>query len=218
MPVPDGHTQGIALVGERLWAVNSRAKQLQEFNPRDGRLISSVDAPVKAVRGLAWDGKALWCTDDAAKMVHQLDPATGRIMRSLAVPIYGDKKAAHLEAVAWNGKDLWVAYSAGYSSRIHRMNAQTGEIVLSMLAKCLPRGLSADTKHLWVVAYNGERHPGAIIRRIISDDAGKMNLSRTVIARTQGRKPTAIALDGQHLWVADRDMKVLQKVAIPRGR
>lgn len=213
--IPEFYIQGIALAKDHLWGIDSKKRELLKIDMRTRKIVDSVRTEVKSPRGLAWDGKYFWSADNETKMVHQIDPSSGKIIRSLDVPIYGKKESAVLEAVAWDGKYLWVAYSAGWSSRIHRMDIETGEVVLSLFADCYPRGLATDGKYLWVMCYNLGKYPGVIDQRSISDDSGKMNLSRKFLVRTIGKEPTGISFDGKYLWVADKEMKSLQRIELP---
>lgn len=216
--IPETYPQGVVLVKDHLWVINSKDRALLKIDVKMKRITESLPTEVRSPKGLAWDGKHFWCADNKTKMVHQINPSNGEIVRSLEVPIYGKKESAVLEAVAWDGKYLWVAYSAGWSSRIHRMDVNTGEVIQSMFANCHPRGLATDGKYLWVVSYNQGKYPGVVSRRTIMDDPDKMNLSRVFLFRTPGKEPTGITFDVEYLWVADKDMKLLQRIALPLER
>lgn len=216
--IPETYPRGVVFVEDYLWVIDSKERALLKIDVETEKVVDSLGTTVTAPRGLAWDGNYLWFTDDKAKMVHQIDPTSGEIIRSLEVPIYGKKESAVLEAVSWDGKYLWVAYSAGWSSRIHGMDVNTGEVVQSMFANCLPRGLATNGEYLWVVSYNQGKYPGAVSQRTIMDDPDKMNLTRVFLFRTEGKEPTGITFDGTHLWVADKELKSLQKIELPSER
>jgi DNA-binding beta-propeller fold protein YncE len=207
--------QGIAAVSGSIWLLDARGQKLLEIDPKSGTRVSSVRVTVESPRGLAWDGKHFWCGDNKTKTVCLLDTATGKVLRSLKVPIDGKAEAAVLENIVFDREQLWVAYAAGYSSRILRIDALTGEIVQSMFADCHPRGITTDGKRLWVVCYNGGLRPSVLSVRTIMDDPGKMNASRVFLSTTPGLEPTGIAFDGQFLWLTDKKLKVLQKVVTP---
>jgi sugar lactone lactonase YvrE len=197
---------------EHLWVVDSKNRRLQKIDTKSKKVVDSMAIDIDAPRGLAWDGKFYWITDNRTKMVHRLNPSNGKVTYSIKVPVQGDEESAVLEAVTWDGKYLWVAYSAGWSSRIIKMNVHTGEALLSMFANCLPRGLASDGKYLWVTSYNKGKYPGVVSRRIIMDDPVKMNRSRVFLGKTPGKEPAAMAFDGKYLWVADKAMKSLQRI------
>lgn len=218
--VPRANPQGVVLVKDHLWIIDSTTRALLKIDVKTKRIVDSVKTTVAAARGLAWDGEYFWCADNKTKMVHQIDPSTGKIVHSLDVPIYEEeeKESVVLEAVTWDRKSLWIAYGAGWSSRICRMDSTTGEVIQSMFANCYPRGLATDGKYLWVASYNMGKYPGTISRRTITDDSKKMNLSRVFLLRTPGKEPTGITLDGKYLWVADKEMKSLQRIELPTER
>lgn len=216
--VPDSYPQGVVLVKDYLWIIDSKSRSLLKIDAKSKGIVDSLKTVVTAPRGLAWDGKNFWCADNKTKMVHQIDPLSGKIIRSVKVPIYGKQESALLEAAAWDGKYLWVAYNAGYSSRIHRVNVKTGEVIQSIFADCLPRGLATDGKYLWVATYNLGKYPGSIRRFTIMDDPDKMSASRIFICKISGKEPTGITFDGEYLWVVDKDTKLLQRIVLPSGR
>lgn len=213
--IPEAYPQGVVLVEDHLWVINSKERALLRINVKTKRVTESLPIEVRSPKGLAWDGKYFWCADNKTKMVYQINSSNGETVRSLEVPIYGKKESVVLEALAWDGKYLWVAYGAGWSSRIHKMDVDTGEVIQSMYANCYPRGLATDGKYLWVVSYNQGKYPGVVSRRTIMDDPDKMNLSRVFLCRTPGKEPTGITFDVEYLWVADKDMQLLQRIVLP---
>lgn len=213
--LPQVVTRGVALVEGRLWTLDAEARQLNQIDARTGRTVRSLKTRLVEPRGLAWDGKFFWAADDKSKTVHQIDAATGRITRSFDVPIDGPAEDAHLEGLACDNGHLWIAYAAGYSSRILRMDAKTGKVTQSMLAHCLPRGLAADGKYLWIATYNLGRYGGTIRRLTVMDDPDAMTGSAVFVVRLRGKEPTDIALDGKHLWTADQVLSTLEKIELP---
>lgn len=202
--------QGVAVVKSSLWLLDARGPQLVQVDPKSGKKLSSVRISVESPRGLTWDGAHFWCGDNKTKTVHQLDTSTGKVVRSLKVPIEGRAEAAILEDIAFDRKQLWVAYAAGYSSRIQKIDMQTGEIVQSMFANCHPKGITVDGERLWVVCYNRGQRASVLSVRTIMDDPAKMNASRVFLSKTPGLEPTGVAFDGQHLWLTDKELKVVQ--------
>ena len=213
--IPAVDPQGVVAVRDSLWLLDARGPELLQVDPKSGKKLSSVRIRVESPRGLTWDGTYFWCGDNKTNTVHQLDRSTGMVVRSLRVPIDGIAEAAVLEDIVFDGKQLWLAYAAGYSSRIQRIDTQTGEVVQSMFANCHPRGITTDGKRLWVVCYNRGQRPSVLSVRTIMDDPGKMNASRVFLSRTPGSEPTGIAFDGQYLWLTDKKLKTVQKIVIP---
>jgi len=207
--------QGVVAVRDSLWLLDARGPELLQIDPKNGKKLSSVRIRVENPRGLTWDGTHFWCGDNRTKTVHQLDKSTGKILRSLRISIDGMAEAVVLEDIVFDRKQLWVAYAAGYSSMIQRIDAQTGQVVQSMFANCHPKAITTDGKHLWVVCYNRGQRPSVLSRRTIIDDPGKMNASRIFLSKTPGMEPTGIAFDGQYLWLTDKKLKMVQKIVTP---
>ena len=206
---------GLVMAQKALWAVDTKARALKKIDIETKRVVSTVPLRIGEPRGITWDGKMFWVVDNREKVVHQIEPEKGTIIHTVAVPIDFDRKKAVLEGAAFDGKHLWVAYFAGWSSKILRMDAETGEVLQSMFAKGHPRALTTDGRRLWMVSYNQGRYTGVISERTIMDDAERMNLSVKFVGRTPGKEPVGMAYDGQYLWITDREMKAVHKVGLP---
>lgn len=213
--IPDVMPHGLVMAQQALWAVDTKERALKKIDLETKGIVLAVSLQIGEPRGIAWDGKTFWIVDNREKAVHQVGPDTGAILRTVAVPIDYDREKAVLEAAAFDGKHLWVAYFAGWSSRILRMDAETGEVLQSMFAKGHPRALATDGRRLWMVSYNQGRYTGVISERTIMDDADQMNLSMRFVGRTPGKEPVGLAYDGRYLWITDREMKAVDKVGLP---
>ena len=213
--IPAADSQGLVIVKDSIWLLDAKGPELLQIDPKSGRKLSSVRIRVESPRGLAWDGAHFWCCDNKTKTVQQLDKSTGNVLRSLKILIDGVPEAAILEDIAFDRDKLWVAYSAGYSSMIQRIDPKTGEVIQSMFANCHPKAITTDGKYLWVVCYNRGRRPSVLSVRTIMDDSGKMNASRTFLSRIPGTEPTGIAFDGKYFWLTDKKLKAVQKIVIP---
>jgi streptogramin lyase len=212
--MPDIMPHGLVMAQQALWTVDSKQRALKKIDLETKRVVSTVPLQVREPRGVAWDGRTFWIVDNREKAVHQVELEKGAILRTVVVPINFDKEKAVLEAAAFDGKHLWVAYFAGWSSRILRMDPATGEVLQSMLAKGHPGALATDGKRLFMVSYNQGKYTGVISERTIAEDADQMNLSMKIVGRTPGNEPVGMACDGEYLWIADRNMKAVHKVSL----
>jgi glutamine cyclotransferase len=212
--IPDVTPHGLVMAQQALWVVDTKERVLKKIDVKTKRVVSAVPLRVKEPRGITWDGKTFWVVDNREKAVHQIGPEKGTILRTVVVPIDFDREKALLESAAFDGKHLWVAYFAGWSSRILRMDAETGEVLQSMFAKGHPIALATDGKRLWMVSYNQGRYTGVISERTIMDDARRMNLSKKIVGRTPGKEPVGLAYDEQYLWITDRKIKAVHKVGL----
>jgi len=213
--IPDAALRGVVRTKDALWTIDTKTRTLKRFDLNRKEVVSTLPLELSEPRALAWDGEAIWVADNRTKMVHRVNPENGAVLRSLDVPTYADKESAVLEAAAWDGRHLWVAYFAGWSSRILRLDVETGEVVQSMFANGHPIALASDGERLLMVSYNQGRYTGVITQRTIMDDPDKMNLSRTIIGRTTGKEPVGIAIEGKYLWIADRKLQSIQKIEFP---
>ena len=112
---------------------------------------------------------------------------------------------------SWDGRHLWTAISAGFSSSLNQVNPDNGEIVRSIFADCDPRGIASDGGTLWTLCYNGPHRPSKIDRRPVSGPEHEMLRRREFIQDAQLDDPRGLAFDGDHLWVLDRRDKRIHR-------
>ena len=206
---------GVVMLEGKLVVVDSASAKISKYDAKNKTLIETIQLAVSSPRGLATDGKTMWVADNAAKKVLQIEPKTGEVLKSFEVPIDADKEHTSIEAIACDGNYLWVALGAGWSSKILKMDADTGELILSVFAECWPRGLAIDGNSLYILAYNNGVYQGSVNRMIISEDAKEMSLSNKLLCRTPGYEPSGIAVDGKDLWISDKESKSIQKISLP---
>jgi hypothetical protein len=205
---------GVVMLNKQLLVVDSTNATLSGYDAKN-KLVGTVKLAVKSPRGLATDGTNIWVADNSTKKILQIEPKTGVVLKSFEVPIEGDREHTTIEAIACDGNYLWIALGAGWSSKILKMDAETGKLIMSLFAECMPRGLATDGKTLYILAYNTGVYQGSVNKMIISEDANQMNLSNTFLCKTPGKEPTGIALDGQELWISDKESKSVQKITLP---
>jgi DNA-binding beta-propeller fold protein YncE len=206
---------GIVMFEGLLVVVDSAGSTINKYDIKKAKLKEAVQLAVKSPRGLATNGRTLWIADNTSKKVHQIDPGTGAILKSFEVPIDADKEHTFIEAIACDDSFLWVALSAGWSSKILKIDAETGQLIISVFAECLPRGLAIDGKTLYILAYNKGVFKGNVNKMTISDNVKEISLSNTLICQTPGYEPSGIAIDGNDLWISDKRSKSIQKISLP---
>jgi hypothetical protein len=206
---------GVVILEGQLVAIDSITASIKKIDVKSGKLTSSVKLAVKSPVGLATDGKAFWVADNTVKKILQVDPKSGAVLKSLEVPIDGDREHTTISAIASDGNVLWVALSAGWSSKILKLDATSGKLIMWVFAECLPRGLATDGKTLYILAYNKGVFPGNVNRMIISDDVKVMSHSNTLLCKTPGKEPSGMVLDGKALWISDKASKSIQKITLP---
>lgn len=207
IPLPGLKSQGIAWDGKHLWAIDEQTKKLNRFDSRSGAVIRSFDINLKRPKGLAFDGKVIWIADEETKDIHAVNPESGQIVKTIRMAIPEEKGFKSLEGLAWDGKYLWTAIYAGFSSSFNQIDTESGRIVKSIFAECNPRGITSDGNYLWSICYNGEKLPPKIDRRKILEKEHEMLRSRVFIKDIEERDPTGLVYDGLYLWYADRISK-----------
>jgi hypothetical protein len=212
LPVPAQKPQGITWDGKHLWVVDEQTKKLISFDSKSGAPVRSVDITLKRPKGLTFDGRLLWVVDEEARSIYAVDPENGRIVKTLKMEIPEDKGYKSVEGIAWDGKYLWTAYFAGFSSSFNQIDTETGRIVKSIFADCHPRGITSDGTYIWSICYNGENLPSKLDRRKISDTEHEMLNSRIFIRDIDVKDPSGLVYDGQYLWYSDRMSKKVFKV------
>jgi hypothetical protein len=207
IPLPGIKPQGIAWDGKHLWAVDEQTKKLYNFDSRSGAVVKSLDINLKKPKGLAFDGRSIWIADEETRNIHAVNPESGQIMKTIKMEIPQEKGFKSFEGITWDGKYLWTAIYAGFSSSFNQIDAESGRIIRSIFADCNPRGIASDGKYIWSICYNGENLPSKIDRRKILEKEHEMLRSRVFIRDIEGRDPTGLVYDGQYLWYSDRALK-----------
>jgi hypothetical protein len=98
--------------------------------------------------------------------------------------------------LAWDGKNLWVAYFAGFSSKINQVDPQQGKVVQSFFSDANIRGIYSDGKYLWGLCYNG-KFPSVIDRRVIAEEGFATAKTRKFLGKMDVQNPRGLAFDGE---------------------
>ncbi len=207
--------QGLAASDGNLWSIDSRKGTLLKFRAGERAITRAVAARVDKPKAVAWDGSTLWCAGAAANRLHQVDPASGRILKTVEIQMQKVASPVSLESLAWDGKTLWVGHSAGWSSRLSRVDVATGRVIQSLFSEGVPRALTSDGKYLWMATYNNGKLPSLLAQWTILEDPGKMSRTHKFLARLPGKEPVGLARDGQMFWYADRERKSFEKIQLP---
>lgn len=213
VPSPGPRPMGLAWDGTNLWVVDGETRLLQRVNPTTGETVRTFEIEIGQPGDVTWDGKNLWVLDEAEGMILRLDPRTGKRTGAIAAPKRTVEGPWSITGLAWDGKFLWVAISAGWGSSLNRIDPESGEVVMSFFPQCDPRGLASDGKHLWTIAYNGEKQPPKLDRRLLADEVGKMAQSQELLFDLKVKDPTSLTYAEGRLWVADRAEKRIVRIA-----
>lgn len=144
-PLDQQPIQGVTFDGERVWF--ARDDELVAFDPASEQVVRRFRVP-GARAGTAFDGVHLYQL--AGEQILVLDPSDGRIVRKLPAPNRGENSG-----MAWSDGFLWVGqYRA---AKIHKLDAQTGELQKTLSSDRFVTGVSCVDGALWhAVSGDGE--------------------------------------------------------------
>ena len=124
--------------------------KIYKLDPKDGKIMKTIEAPSSTPRGLAWDGKYLWCVDSDASEVIQFSSEDGTTIRSFRSPSDDPR------GLAFDGTYLWI--SDRMKDEIYMVDPRTGAVILITDAPGeFTTGLCYDGKNLWAVDYQEDK-------------------------------------------------------------
>ena len=114
-PTPDGGgIHGLEWVDGLLWITAFRPRAMKLVEPKDFRVIKTIEVPHDRPHGLSWDGEGMWMAHTGLKIIVKYDPETGDEMDCIEYP--SDAPAPH-GLTRWNG-DLWTC-DANWPAPVH---------------------------------------------------------------------------------------------------
>lgn len=135
-PFGEGGVHGVTFDGKLVWF--ARDNELVAFDPDSEKVVRRFKVPADA--GTAFDGTHLYQLADGDILV--IDPKDGRVLRKIPAPGKGTDSG-----MAWADGYLWVGqYRA---SKIHQIDAKTGEIVKTLSSDRFVTGVSVVDGALW---------------------------------------------------------------------
>ena len=145
VPIDRSQIHGVTFDGTLVWF--ARDDELVAFDPASERVLRRLHVP-GARGGTAFDGTHLYQL--AGEHILVLDPSDGRVVRKLAAPNRGENSG-----MAWSDGFLWIGqYRA---SKIHKLDAQTGELLKTLSSDRFVTGVSCVDGALWhAVSGEGE--------------------------------------------------------------
>lgn len=209
--------EALAWDGKALWTLGRDAK-VRMLDAQSGAEVRALDAAVKTPRAMTFEGERFWIADEKAMTLSAVDRATGQVVKTLPLPTPADKGFQSVEGLAWDGKHLWAAYYAGFSSSLNEIDPVTGRLVRSLYADCHPRGLAADGARLWTLCSGGAKGTAVVDQRPILEREHEMLRARTFVSRVEAQDPSALAFDGRNLVILDRGAKKLLRVPLRTDR
>jgi hypothetical protein len=216
--LPGPAAQGIAWDGKQILVVDGETKKLYKLDPYTGRVFQSFNLKLKKPKGLTFDGELLWLADEGTRKIHSVDPNSGQIIKTIEMDIPKEKGFKSLEDLTWDGKYLWTAYFAGFSSTFNQIDPESGKIIRSVFADCHPRGIASNGEYIWSICYNGEKLPSKIDRRKILGKDHEMMSSRTFIKDIEVRDPNGLEYAENNLWYIDKKLKKVFRLRVMKEK
>lgn len=163
IPIDEKQIHGVTFDGKLVWF--ARDGEVVAFDPQTEKVVRRHPIP-KAQAGTAFDGEHLYQL--AHDEIVVLRPSDGRVVRRLPAPGKGEDSG-----MAWADGYLWIGQC--YSSKIHKVDAKTGEVVKTLTSDRFVTGVSCVDGALW--------HGAAVdgkpceLRRVASDGTVEESLA-----------------------------------------
>jgi outer membrane protein assembly factor BamB len=189
VPIDDRQIHGVTFDGKLVWF--ARDDELVAFDPEAEKVVRRYAVPA-AGAGTAFDGEHVYQLAKGEIVVIQ--PSDGRVVRRLQAPGKGEDSG-----MAWADGYLWIGQC--YGSKIHKVDAKTGEVVKTLTSDRFVTGVSFVDGALWHgAAMDGKP---AELRRLASDGTVMETLSVPVsaIAGVEG-------MPGGSFWCAGEKGKL----------
>lgn len=166
VPIDDKQIHGVTFDGKLVWF--ARDNELVAFDPVTEKVERRFAVPA-AKAGTAFDGEHIYQLANGEIFV--IRPSDGRIVRKLPAPGKGEDSG-----MAWADGYLWIGQC--YASKIHKVDAKTGEVVKTLTSDRFVTGVSCVDGALWHGA-SVDGKPSEL-RRIASDGTVEETLAVAV--------------------------------------
>ncbi len=166
VPIDESYVHGVTFDGKLVWF--ARDDELVAFDPGTEQIVRRLRVP-SARAGTAFDGKHIYQLARGEILVVQ--PDDGTIVRRMPSPSQGDDSG-----MAWADGYLWIGQHR--QSKIHKVDAKTGEIVKTLTSDRFVTGVSCVDGVLWHGA-SGDGQP-CELRRLAADGTVEESLALPV--------------------------------------
>ena len=180
-----GYVHGVTFDGKLVWF--ARNDELVAFDPGSEKVVRRLAVP-SADAGTAFDGEHLYQLAKGEVLV--IDPSDGRVVRRFRAPADG-----LASGMAWADGYLFIGQFR--ESRIHKVDAKTGEVVKTLTSDRYVTGVSCVDGALWHGASNDGKP--CELRRVAADGTVEETLSVPVsaISGVEGTRDGAFWCGGE---------------------
>jgi hypothetical protein len=185
VPIAGSSVHGVTFDGRLVWF--ARDDELVAFDPERAEVVTRHPIP-SADAGTAYDGEHLYQLANGEILV--VRPSDGKVVRKLPTPPKG-----HCSGMAYADGYLWIGQFR--ESKIHKVDAKTGEVVKTLSSDRFVTGVSFVDGALWHGASNDDKP--CELRRLASDGTVEEVLALPVskIAGIEGTGDGAFWVGGE---------------------
>lgn len=162
-PIDENNIHGVTFDGKYVWF--ARNDELVAYDPEQEKVVRRLAVP-GAAGGTAFDGENLYQLAKGEILV--VSPNDGRVIRRIPAPTHGSNSG-----MAWADGYLWIGQYR--ESKIHKVDAQSGEIVKTIHSDRFVTGVSCVDGALWHATSGDGKAPE--IRRVGADGSVEETVS-----------------------------------------
>ncbi len=202
-PAEEGEFTIFAYKAEKIIIIDSAARMGYTYDTAKKDRVGSFTIEVAEPKAAAWAGEDIWILDQKTEKIYQVNPENGSIIKSIPAPKPVGKGKWSYEGLAWDGQYLWVAYFAGFSSKLNQVDPQEGKMVQSFFSDGNLRGIYSDGTYLWGLCYNGTKRASVIDQRTIAKKEAAAKKTREFLGKVDVPNPRGLAFDGKNFLTLD---------------
>jgi streptogramin lyase len=170
-PFGEGRIHGVTFDGKLVWF--ARDNEIVAFDPDREEVVRRIAVPAEA--GTAFDGENLYQLAGGEILV--VRPSDGRVLRKMPAPGKGGDAG-----MAWADGYLWVGQFR--ASKIHQIDAKTGEIKKTLSSDRFITGVSCVDGAVWHGA-SDDKQP-CELRRLGPDGTVEETLALPQVSHISG--------------------------------
>jgi 6-phosphogluconolactonase (cycloisomerase 2 family) len=223
----------IAVGGLHVWVANVFGNSVTELDAATGSIVRVIDAGADGFKtpiAIAVTQSHVWVVNDGVKgdsrgtgSITELSASTGALVRVITVSAARFDNPA---AIAISGSHVWVTNleTSSNGGSVTDLNESNGSIarVVDSLSDAFdgPVAVAARGDDVWIVS-NGVKNyygNGRGVGSVTELDATTGRVIRVITAQTVPfDEPTAIAVSGSHVWVANLDYSSIVELDASNG-